>query len=201
MHYCIYLFTKDLPTDEQINTIMAPYSDENHDKYSPKQPMQPDIQWDYWVVGGRYSGLLKLGCRDDDDVYKWRFYIEEPRAGRLFRCQFLEELIEARRNNHGILSYGFYSPSSIEKDFLSYSGIRDGYIRVDGCKISDLANLEERLDGGYGFIDDEFQKVSTRDWWNTDIRNFEENSEYEKELKDAFERNKDNYLTIIDIHD
>lgn len=81
-----------------------------------------------------------------------------------------------------------------------HSGMRDEYIYVDGCKISDLYNSEELIDHGYGFIDDTFGKQSTRSHWDRKTRSFIDNPEYENELKAAFERNKDGYVTILDLH-
>ena len=193
MHYCIYLFTKELPTDEQIQKIMEPYSE-----YNPDQ-VDSDIRWDSWTVGGRYGGLLKLRFSQTDEKYKWYYYVGTPRGGRLFRCEFLETLLRIYRDRKAPIP-GFYSYDRIEQDFFAYSGARDGYICVDGCKISDLCNSEELIDHGYGFIDDTFDNQSTREHWDRVKRFFVDNPEYENELKAAFERNKDGYVTILDLH-
>lgn len=202
MHYCIYLFTKDLPNDTQIQKIMHPYSEyavENEETVDPDPRI--DIRWDSYAVGGRYGGLLKLKCLPEEDVYKWHFYVDAPRAGRLFRCQFLENLLGiAKENGQLARSNGFYDFNDIEQRFFDYSGIWDDYVCVDGCKISDLLNSEELIDHGCGFVDDVFGNQSTRDFWNREERSFVDNPEYENELKAAFERNKDNYLTILDLH-
>lgn len=193
MHYCIYLFTKDLPSNEQIQKIMDPYSE-----YNPNQ-VDSDIGCDSWIVGGRYGGMLKLRCSEEDETYKWCFYVDTPRAGRLFRCEFFENLLRIYRDR-GLPTSVFYSFNGIEDDFLMHGGMRDGYIYVDGCKISDLYNSEELIDHGYGFIDDTFGKQSTRSHWDRKTRSFINNQEYENELKAAFERNKDGYITILDLH-
>ena len=204
MHYCIYLFTKELPNDEQIQNIMYPYYEyavEDEDEEAVDPDPKVDIRWDSWDVGGRYGGLLKLKCNKKDDRYKWQFYIDAPRAGRLFRCRFLEKLLNIKKE-HGRLMclHGFYSFNTIEDNFFNYSGIWEDYVRVDGCKISDLLDSEELIDHGYGFVDDVFSKQSTRDFWNRKECSFIDNPEYENELKTAFDRNKDNYLTILDLH-
>lgn len=203
MHCCVYIFTKELPNDKHIQKIIHPYYEyavEDEETIDPDSKV--DIKWDSWDVGGRYSGLLKLKCLNkEDNVYRWNFYIDTPRAGRLFRCRFLENLLDiAKEDKRLMFSNGFYSFYNIEDSFFNYSGIRDGYVRVDGCKISDLLNVEELKDTGYSFIDDVFGKQSTRSSWNREERSFIDNPEYENELKDAFDRNKDGYLTILDLH-
>lgn len=186
MHICIYLFTKNLPTDEEIEEIMAPYSE-----YAEKESPYPDIQWDGWVVGGRYGGLLKLkdDSDDEDSKYKWYYYIDEPRSGRLFRSEMLENLIRMCRELKSSIYYGFYGFNHIENTMFNYCGLRDGYVYVDGCKISDLYNPEEVQEHGYGFIDAPFNQQRTR-----------KDPEYDNALKEAFERNRDHYLTILDLH-
>lgn len=202
MHFCVYLFTKDLPNDYKINQIMYPYYEytaEDEETVDPDPRI--DIRRDSYVVGGRYCGLLKLKCLPEEDAYKWRFYIDQPRAGRLFRCQFLEGLLDIEKENGRLMRLnGFYSFNDIEDRFFNYSGIWDGYVCVDGCKISDLLDSEELIDHGYGFVDDVFGNQSTRSFRNREECSFVDNPEYENELKAAFERNKENYLTILDLH-
>ena len=203
MHCCVYLFTKELPNDEQIQKIMYPYCEyavEDEEAVNPDSKV--DIRWDSLDVGGRYCGLLKLKCLDkEDDVYRWNFYIDTPRAGRLFRCRFIENLLGVVKENKTLMiTNGFYSFNNVEDRFFNYSGIRDGYVCVDGCKISDLFNGEELMDHGYGFVDDVFSIQSTRSFWNREALSFVDNPEYENELRAAFDRNKGSYLTILDLH-
>ena len=120
MHYCVYLFTKELPNDEQIKKIMYPYYEyavEDEEAVNPDYKI--DIGWDSCDVGGRYGGLLKLKCLGkEDDVYRWNFYVDTPRAGRLFRCSFLEHLLDIAEENRRLMPIGFYSFNSIKHSFL-----------------------------------------------------------------------------------
>lgn len=191
MHYCIYLFTKNLPTDEEIEEIMAPYSE-----YAENESPHPDIQWDGYEIGGRYGGMLMLKAdSQDNDKYRWYYYIDEPRAGRLFRHQPLENLLRMCRDFKSSREYGFYGFNHIEYTLFNYCGLRRGYLHVDGCKISDLYNLDEVSDCGCGFIDVPFNRQETRY-----TRSREEKPGYEDLLKEAFERNRDHYVTILDLH-
>ena len=184
MHICVYLFTKNLPSDNDIDKILAPYNEHT------EQDKCQELRWDSWTVSGRYSGLLKLKINENDEKYKWGFYVDQPRAGRLFRNQFIEHLIDFCKNTKKSMQYGFFGFNNTEAQFFNYSGFRDGYINVDGCKISELYNYDDVLTRGYGFIDIPFDQDMTRDRCE----------DYDSELKTAFERNRDNYVTILDFH-
>ena len=192
MHYSIYLFTKELPNDEEIARIMAPYYE-----YAENESPNPNIRYDGFVVGGRYGGMLKLKTDlENDEKYKWNFYIDEPRSGRLFRNTPIENLINLQRTYKSSFRFGFYSFNDIEDTLFRYLGIKDGYIRCDGCKITDLCNLSDISDKGCGFIDVPYNQQGTRftQFFNN------ENPGYEELLLKAFERNHDNYVTILDLH-
>ena len=63
MHYPVYLFTDEFPTDEVISKAIAPFN-EDSEETNPN----PIISFDYWVLGGRYNGAIKLRCDDDDEA-------------------------------------------------------------------------------------------------------------------------------------
>lgn len=51
MHYCLNLFTKHMPTEEEIENIMEPY------RYTCMD-VPYIITWDWYVIGGRWSNSL-----------------------------------------------------------------------------------------------------------------------------------------------
>ena len=69
MHYCIAVITDQFPTDETLGQKLAPY-DENafYSQFEDGEEIEEEINkaqrplfmWDYWQVGGRYGGQLKL---------------------------------------------------------------------------------------------------------------------------------------------
>lgn len=60
MHYCIYVFTKEEPTEEEIEKIMEPYAE-------PEAPNFAPISWDWYSIGGRFWKRLttKSGFKCD----------------------------------------------------------------------------------------------------------------------------------------
>ena len=191
MHYCVFIFTKEFPTDGVIADVMAPFFDEQFDCEDYKHRNRPLIQCDWHTVGGRYNGVLKLECKENDEYYKWNFFVNEPRCGRLFRSEVLEDAIMTATHRW---------PAYAETEYLSSFGKRDGFIYVDGCRVCDLKNYDDLiLNHGYGFIDSVHGICSARQYFVGD--DIVPHSEYDQEIKEAFERNRDNYVTVLDIHD
>ena len=190
MHYCIAVITDKFPSDEVLEEKLAPFSeDEFYTKYRYAKEIPEDVYppftWDWWQVGGRYHGLLKLKAEDEDEEYNWKFYAKEPRAGRLYRSKMLETNFNDWKNR--------------EEDVYGYLGLYDSYIRVDGCKIKDVIDFEETiLNHGFGFIGKDGQAFS-REHWNG--HNFIKDDQYEQKVKDAIKDIDDCYVCYIDIHD
>ena len=187
MHYCVLLFTEKLPTKEEIGKILEPYNDEHTDAL-------PTFTWDWWQIGGRYSAYLKLNAKDNDDKYRWMYY-DKDKNGRLFHSFLLNEIRE-HQNPNDIFSVN-------ENMALLSMGYRDGYIYVDGAKISDLIDFykDDDYDNellGYICIDTDGKAIARSTW---DGNNFVDNPNYDKQAREMKRRNKDHYVTILDIHD
>lgn len=196
MHTSMVVITREFPTDEVLDKVMEPYNDEAfYEKYSdedeiPKDAEWPKFTWDYFVVGGRYGGRLKLRMDMEDQTYKWGFYAKEPRAGRLFRSTLCER-VDAARREHTIFS-------SFEDEYRGYLGAPEGYIRVDGCKVKDVIDFEKTvLEGSFGIIGKD-GKVICREYYG---EKFEENENYEEEVKEELKDVQDCYVTYLDVHD
>ena len=187
MHYCIHLFTKELPTKEKINDILRPFNDEsvNYDGLEPAE--YPAFTWDYFLIGGRYGGALKLKIQTDrDDEYQWRFLLrtENHREGRLFHSSLLSKIRER-----------FIDYESSEESWFRYMG--DGsFIYCDGAKIKDLVDTETL--GCYGFVDIDGTAYAREQWTGNDFIKHEDFDErYQKTLNER----SDCFLTVLDIHD
>ena len=190
MHYCLLLITERFPTDAVIKKIMRPYDE---DVVYPKDEEEyddlelPKITWDYWQVGGRYNGKFKLKFDPDDhdSEYRWMFYVNEPRAGRLFRSYLLEEMKRAKKQLF------------FEEDFFMSMGARDGFIYVDGGKVADMINFETEAEKCFCFIGTD-GAAHARRWWSHG--KWSEDEHYDEELKEVIANSKDCYATFIDIH-
>lgn len=182
MHYCCEIVTKEFPTDLVIAHILSPFEWGSHKDDEPR----PVFTWDWWQVGGRYSGRLKLKIDEKDEKYRWEYYATVPRAGRLFRSKLLEAI-----NMWSTKAYTLRR----EEDFFNELGARDGYIRVDGARIGDLIDFEKDCDDCCCLVDVDGKAYARA--------HYEEDSEFDQTVQNIFANgNRDDcYVVIVDLHD
>ena len=185
MHYCLHLFTRELPKEREIRSLLFPFSDEFVYRDDDKPIKYPAFTYDYYVIGGRYAGGLKLLVDKEDEKYNWRFYDKDGRNNRLYISSLLTEMRE--KSNHL-----WYS----EEDYYNYMGFRDGFLYVDGAKISDIKKITEA--NCYCCLSDN-GKAYARITWNG--KDFIKDENFDTEYMDLLEEYKDGFLTIFDIHD
>ena len=195
MHYCIHLFTKDFPTENDISEIMKPFDEEKYFdevcEENDENIEKPKLLWDYYIIGGRYSGLLKLKVETEkENEYDWNYLIslspnKGPRCGRLFHSSILKNLLEKK---------SYYM---VEEDYFNYMGFRDGFLYVDGAKISDIINTDDI--GCFGFIDIDGE-LYVREEWDRKNSKFIEKINFDKEYENKLKNYYNYYLTVLDIH-
>ena len=185
MHYCMLLFTKELPSEKEIAEIMQPYCEANldYDDY-------PIFKWDWYQIGGRYSGCLKLSVEKDEEYYSFRYYSKEGRNKRLFYSSLLSDMKEfAEKGN--VPSWGYR-----EEDYFNSMGYHDGFLYVDGARVDDLLNFEEQ--NCFICIDAD-RNVIARETWNGDT--FVKDEQFDKKLEEIKRNSKGMFVTVLDIHD
>lgn len=74
MHCCLLLITREMPSENRISKILKPYDEENLECDETGEIISfPIFTYDWWEIGGRYSGKLKLKIDDlklkIDDCY------------------------------------------------------------------------------------------------------------------------------------
>ena len=189
MHYRIHLFTKELPTEDQIQDIMAPYYDEavycDENGEDKEDIVYPAIMLDYFSIGGRYCGQLKLKIDPDDEEYGWKYYSDIPREGRLFHSTLLYKIRKE-------FKHPWYQR---EEEWIGYMGDHS-YIYVDGARIRDILNIDEI--SCYGFVDIDGQAYASESWNGS---TFVKHQDFEDLYKQKLNEYKDYFLTVLDIHD
>lgn len=186
MHYCLMLFTKECPSKDEIEKIMQKYNDEAVFSDDKETVDYPQFTYDWYEIGGRYNGNIKLKVDKESDIYRWQFYERTPRNGRLFWSHLLCDMEEFSKKS---LMYN-------EESYFYSMGFRDGFLYVDGAKVSDILNYED-LDC-YTFIGID-EEAYSRKWWNG--KDFIPNEDFDERLKAEKEKSKDFFVTIIDYHD
>lgn len=187
MHYCCLVITKDFPTDEVLEKVLTPFNDESFYGVPEEQRVRPAFTWDWYAVGGRYGGTIKLKIDMDDEKYKWRYIITEPRNGRLFRSALLDALGHYRKSTWDIAYYE-------NRDF-DYMGFEDGFLYVDAALADDIQNISEI--GCYCFVDQNGNAFA-RDYYNGEL---ETNTEFDTQLSNAKANCTGCYICVVDLHD
>ena len=189
MHYCALLITKELPSESEITEIMQPYNyesieydEETEERISP----YPIFTWDWYQIGGRYNGSLKLKVDDDDKYYDWIYLAREGRNKRLFYSYLLTNMKSFAGNTF------MYR----EEDYYPTMGSGDGYIRVDGARIDDLLNFEEQ--NCYICMDANRNAIA-RETWNGST--FIKDEQFDEKLEQIKKNSKGMFVTVLDIHD
>ena len=185
MHYCCLVLSDEFPNDEVLRRKLRPFNDEVVYDEDNLEDHRMWFAWDWFQIGGRYNGMLKLSMKENDDLYEWNYYQKEPRSGRLFRSSMLENM---RKNARGL--YWF------EDDFYPTLGGRDGYLNVDAGRIADIINMNDV--GCYCFIDRQGNGCA-RDYHDGD--GLHTNESFEDDLKKAISDCKDGYICVVDLHD
>lgn len=60
MHYCCMVFTKEFPSQAVLEKVLKPFNSEEVYGQPEENIVYPAFTWDWWRVGGRYEGKLKL---------------------------------------------------------------------------------------------------------------------------------------------
>lgn len=192
MHYCLYLYTKEFPSDEVIDQLLKPYNEESYYKDDEEEPSTPRplFLWDFWQVGGRYGGKLRLSTKaEDDDRYDWEYCPRHLRAGKLYRCRLIEKCAR-----------GILDPPHLlrEEEALQYLHMDDS-IRVDGGWLPHIVNRHEIADRCFIILTDDGTAIA-REVWDGD--NWIDTPDFDDRARLVMERcEADHFLTVIDIHD
>ena len=181
MHYCCLIITKEFPTDEVLSEVLAPYNWEE-----TEEGEYPPFTWDWWQVGGRYNGMLKLTINENDEKYRWEYYAREPRKDTLFRSYLLDKMS------------GFAGRSFMyrEEDYYPSMGSRDDFLYVDGALIEDIKNLSEVT--CYCCVDKDGKAYSTESW---DGKEWIKNDKFDTQFAEVLADSKGCYVCIVDLHD
>lgn len=186
MHYCCLVITKEFPTDEVLERVLTPFSEDVFYRQPEESRVYPTIMWGRWQIGGRYSGQFKLNVNRNDQKYQWGFYTKEPRNGRLFRSHRLNEI---RKLSKKTFVYR-------EEDYFSNMGFNEGFLYIDGGLVSDIKNFNDVC---CDCCIDKSGNAFSKEYWNGN--DFIQNSNFDQQLAYVIADSRDCYACIIDICD
>lgn len=170
MHYKGHLVTKKIPTENEISEILEKYR-EDLDKIQ-------EFAWDWYQIGGRYGGEIKIqfDYKNEDNMFLFR-----KRNHKYFISNILDEIEEKGKPYE-------------ELDYLMYMGMYDNLLYVDGGYYNDMIDFE--IDDCYLVIDDN-ETLYVREKWNG--KDFIKQNDFDEKVKKI--DLKDKFITIIDFHD
>ena len=93
MHSCCLLITKEFPSDDVIQKILEPFNDDVYYSQPEDGRVRPAFCWDWYSVGGRFCGTVKLKVnpfsKDGPIINSAEMYCELTLPGRLiwFFCK------------------------------------------------------------------------------------------------------------------
>lgn len=170
MHCKGYLITKEIPTEQKLNRIL--------EKYSSEKVNDEKFEWDWWQIGGRYGGKIKIKFNPDENEDK--YYCGRDRNHKYFISNILDDIK---------INCKWYE----ELDYLQYMGLNDNILYVDGGYYSDM--LEFEIDNCYLVIDDE-ENLYVREVWENG--HWIEDNDFDNKVKNIDLKRK--FITVIDFH-
>jgi hypothetical protein len=188
MHYKIGLITEFKPSENEIAKIMEPYN------YEKSGHRKKPFTWDYWVIGGSYGGILHHVI---DAKNKTVFGGQAMYAFDSILDNITVGLINSIQKSNYNRAHGvpYISPYDVCQLIMDDDG---EFIRCDGAYIKTIGNLDKLT--VYGLIDINGDAIVKERWNRKDWDDTEGYAERCKEiLAEAKEKNQ--YLTILDIHD
>ena len=188
MHCCCMVFTKEFPTETVLEKVLNPFNSEDVYDQPEETRVYPAFTWDWWKVGGRYAGMLKLNVDENDARYRWNYYERDPRNGRLFRSALLDKMKHWAMN----VPFSFFH----EEEMFGTMGAWEGFIRVDGACCADIINLQEV--SCYCAVDCNGNAFSRECW---DGNNWSANDDFDSQLEKIKSECSDCYVCIVDLHD
>lgn len=171
MHSCGYIITDKIPTKEEITNIMEPYNEEKHENL--------EFAWDWYQIGGRYGGELKIKFNPDENEDGWYSFRE-----RNYKYFISGELEKIKRD------IKYYD----ELEHLIYMGLREKILYVDGAYYEDIIDFDIT---NTCFVIDSNRKLYSRELWIND--SWVTDKQFDEKVKRLDLNNK--FITVIDMHD
>jgi hypothetical protein len=169
MHYSVLVITKEIPSGEDLVNIMEKYKWDNlqYDEDENLIGERPIFTYDYYQIGGRYNGKLKLKINMEDEYYRWQYYDKSGRSGRLFHSYLLNKM---KGFSNGSYMY-------TEEDYYSSMGANDEFLYVDGARIKDIIDFDKV--SCYVCVDVDGNAIAVETW---DGNNFIKDEQFDKKL-------------------
>jgi hypothetical protein len=142
-----------------------------------------EFSWDWYQIGGRYGGKLKIKFNPDENEDKWYCGSHHDRNYKYFISNKLKEM----KSKMPCLDYD-------ELESMFYMGLRENVLYVDGAYYKDIYNFDIT---NTCFVINNDKTLYSRDLWKND--EWVTDEEFDDKVKKIDLKNK--FITVIDLHD
>lgn len=170
MHFKGHIITNKIPTDDEILKKVK--------KYRESARGNKKFEWDWYEIGGRYGGRIKINFDPEQNEDNW--YLFHDRNYKYFISNILKETKDKVEHYE-------------ELDYLQYMGLNNKILFVDGGYFNDM--IEFDITDCYLVIDDN-NELYVREFWNGN--DWVENKEFDNEVANIDLNDK--FITVIDFH-
>ena len=180
-------------SDEELWKALAMEYNNNTDKegniYST---YNPDSKWDWYQVGGRWSGHLKLkpSCEYEcaDEAYVHEVDFSDDLEEYLYALRFWDVVVDGKPQKDGEEIFSFYGP----KYYLDYYGDRETYAR----------RVSQWIVRAVVTPDGVWHEKGEMGWFGCSSESPEEAGDWDDHFKERFidTADPDWVITIVDCH-
>ncbi|WP_430599388.1 hypothetical protein [Enterococcus sp. DIV0179] len=205
-HFTVAVITKD-GKEETCEKLLAPFQENNMgdcpqkylkfiededcdiDEETGKKGYweNPNRKWDWYQIGGRWSGLLKLKTGETVNVAQIKdldFSMDKKVYDEAIR--FWEVIVDGLPKKDGEEFFSFWKPEYYIEQYKT----KEKYA-TDQASFKTFAMLMP--DGKW------FEK-GEMGWWGIDDATAESTENYRKSFSEVLETMKDHYITVVDCH-
>lgn len=150
----------------------------------------PNAKWDWWVIGGRWDGLLRLKNGGSSNQARVRDVDVSPDPAAYAKAiRFWEVYVEGQPLAEGeedLTRHVFYKPEY----YVNQYGTKEKYAHSQAAF------------GAWAILtaDGEWNETGAMGWFGMSDATQESRNKYETAFRQLIEENPDLYITIVDCH-
>ncbi|MGG5344003.1 hypothetical protein [Enterococcus sp. AZ192] len=205
-HFTVAVITEK-GTEQEVDKLLAPYQENNMgdcpqeylefnedddcdiDEQTGKKGYweNPNRKWDWYKIGGRWSGLLKLKTGEKINVAQIKdIDLSLDQAAYDEAIRFWEVIVEGLPKQEGEEFHSFWKPEY----YVETYGTKEKYA-MDVAEFSTFAMV---------LPDGKWTEKGEMGWFGIDDSTSESRQEYKQTFKEILETKSDYYITIVDCH-
>ncbi len=233
-HFSVAVITKGKPCNGEIEEILRPYCEtyeegwneeffefeknENPEEGEPEgYYYNPEARWDWFVIGGRWAGLIRTKSQDkpevkDDLSWSWKdknpYESKEEGIFKVDSCR-IKDIITTSEEDYKkglrfweLIVEGQEAQNEEEQETKKFAFYKPEYYLKTYQTKENYAKARSEFSTYAVVKDGEWLEPGQMGWWGISSATPEQEGEwYEEYYKLVFEdAEEDDYLTVVDCH-